>query len=452
MGNGILSRSGSGDGAKIGDIRLTTKDSIGAKWALCNGDVVNGDSPIVNLCSFDPTDSSHWYDLGNTVVIDHPAIMLYDPTDNVYWGICITNPTSTSASKTVGIYRYDRNEQGQYQYVVNSYSLGAAYILYDACFIHDEVNGNKIAFAYGLDHGVKYIAYYHINTGNCGFDNTSYRITLNSAYDFEEVVSFDTTSTTNGGNTLRIASAGKYLILADSANQNLYTFDSNSMAQTSIDMCDFGETSVECILSYASGPHHTALICYEYTEGYNYVAIVDNNTGKFKFYDYDYNISGAKMGVHISCIYEESEDKEYFIHYLHDDGSVVYRGMTVVTASGSANMTKSSITNTNLFGINSRYFGSYYEFKMNGSYYAMVMNTSGGQYVYTLNGKIGTVSSRNAITLGGIYNADRNIFGYKTGAPWYMLSSRYNGDVYFTVPCLPDIQEGAYNGFIKVEN
>ena len=42
MGNGILSRAGSGDGYKIGDIVLSTENSLGEKWALCNGDPVTG--------------------------------------------------------------------------------------------------------------------------------------------------------------------------------------------------------------------------------------------------------------------------------------------------------------------------------------------------------------------------------------------------------------------------
>ena len=42
MGNGILSRANSGDGAKIGTIKLSARDSLGEKWALCNGDPVTG--------------------------------------------------------------------------------------------------------------------------------------------------------------------------------------------------------------------------------------------------------------------------------------------------------------------------------------------------------------------------------------------------------------------------
>lgn len=42
MGNGILSRAGSGDGYRVGDVILSAKSSLGEKWALCNGDPVTG--------------------------------------------------------------------------------------------------------------------------------------------------------------------------------------------------------------------------------------------------------------------------------------------------------------------------------------------------------------------------------------------------------------------------
>ena len=55
MGNGILSRANSGDGAKIGTIRLSARDSLGEKWALCNGDPVTGGG-----ISNNPLNASNW--------------------------------------------------------------------------------------------------------------------------------------------------------------------------------------------------------------------------------------------------------------------------------------------------------------------------------------------------------------------------------------------------------
>ena len=42
MGNGILNRAGSANGCKIGDIMLSTENSLGEKWVLCNGDPISG--------------------------------------------------------------------------------------------------------------------------------------------------------------------------------------------------------------------------------------------------------------------------------------------------------------------------------------------------------------------------------------------------------------------------
>ena len=62
------------------------------------------------------------------------------------------------------------------------------------------------------------------------------------------------------------------------------------------------------------------------------------------------------------------------------------------------------------------------------------------------------MNNKTTMTMGGVYSADRNIFGYKTGPSWYFIANGNGGDVYFTAPCLPVLQEGSYNGFIKVEN
>ena len=62
MGNGILSRAGSGDGYKIGDIVLSTENSLGEKWALCNGDPVTGGGISSELMGklANPMNSSCW--------------------------------------------------------------------------------------------------------------------------------------------------------------------------------------------------------------------------------------------------------------------------------------------------------------------------------------------------------------------------------------------------------
>ena len=450
MGNGILSRSGSGDGAKIGDIRLTTRDSIGAKWALCNGDSVPSGSPIASFCAFDPTSASNWYDL-STVVTQVPNIVLYDPSDNVYWGIYIAASSSSFSSTPLQIYRYDRDERGQYQSVVFSTNIAAGNSIYDACFVHDEEYGNKIAFVYKNTNYEEYIIFYDINSNTCTFADTSANIFLGKWRSLFESYGYDRTSITNGGNQLTIAAAGRFVVIYCYDYEQFVVYDSRTNLEVhSLDFADFDIS----IIGYASGPRHTVILYNETEENCTYALIVDNNTGEIDNHlvcSADISISGSS----VSCIYEESENCEYFVWWVHSDTTSCYRGCLKITSSGS--VTDENVNNAmtvSIFGSYSVTFGSYYEFKLNNTYYALLMNSSApnDHEICELNGKAMGISSKSIITLGDIYSADRNIFGYKTGAPWYLLSNGYSKDIYFTIPCLPIIGEGSYNGFIKVEN
>ena len=69
MGQGIISRSNPGNsGDKVGDIRITTRNTLGEKWALCNGE----DAPEgSDYGTFDILDESYWSqdtDLYNSLV------------------------------------------------------------------------------------------------------------------------------------------------------------------------------------------------------------------------------------------------------------------------------------------------------------------------------------------------------------------------------------------------
>ena len=442
MGNGILSRSSSGDGAKIGDIRLTTRDSIGAKWALCNGDIVDSGSPIAEYCSFDPSDVSNWVDLSG-VVDPAPNIVLYDPTNNVYWGIYISNPASSSA-KTVNFYRYDRDERGQYQSVYYTTSLTADEYIYDACFIHDEEQGDKIAFTY-YSSGDEYIEFFDITSKTI---LTSKSIYLGNDGVFSSY-KYDTGSTIrNGSYRNTLAAAGRFLIFYNEYEMSMVSYDSRTGSIVS-----YIKNNSYCsdMYSYASGPYHTG-VAYIDEAGGICVLIINNSTGK-SITDRATNATDNGEYTSISCIYEKDEDCQYFIWFCHGDTTTVYRGYIKVTASGSVTQSSSTTTGSDIFGSSAAYNGSMYEFKANGNYYAIALNSySSGCKLCTLSGKAGTVNNKTTMTMGGVYSADRNIFGYKTGPSWYFIANGNGGDVYFTAPCLPVLQEGSYNGFIKVEN
>ena len=61
MGQGIISRSNPGNsGDKVGDIKITTRNTLGEKWALCNGSIYEGETSILK----DPLNENSWRDLG----------------------------------------------------------------------------------------------------------------------------------------------------------------------------------------------------------------------------------------------------------------------------------------------------------------------------------------------------------------------------------------------------
>ena len=67
MGQGIISRSNPGNsGDKVGDIRITTRNTLGEKWALCNGDY-----RLDSEMEFDIFNSEYWRedrDIYNTIL------------------------------------------------------------------------------------------------------------------------------------------------------------------------------------------------------------------------------------------------------------------------------------------------------------------------------------------------------------------------------------------------
>ena len=110
MGNGIISRTNNGPKFKVGDIRLTTLDSINNKWALCNGDPVTmegGISPeLGNFLSGDPTNSESWNPIECDVLFKD---FFYNKSDGFYYGVNIiqygSNQAISGSYQTINIYK-----------------------------------------------------------------------------------------------------------------------------------------------------------------------------------------------------------------------------------------------------------------------------------------------------------------------------------------------------------
>ena len=62
MGQGIISRSNPGNsGDKVGDIRITTRNTLGEKWALCNGESIPSDADyFAKFGDGNPSNSTYW--------------------------------------------------------------------------------------------------------------------------------------------------------------------------------------------------------------------------------------------------------------------------------------------------------------------------------------------------------------------------------------------------------
>ena len=79
MGQGLISRSNPGNsGDKVGDIKITTRNTLGEKWALCNGEY-RDDS------KFDASDSEYWYMSNENAKLDEiTANITHDEGTDVY--------------------------------------------------------------------------------------------------------------------------------------------------------------------------------------------------------------------------------------------------------------------------------------------------------------------------------------------------------------------------------
>ena len=93
MGQGIISRSNPGNsGDKVGDIRITTRNTLGEKWALCNGDPVPADADYKDPNSaksfLDPSTYKHTGDLKtilNLSKTNETILSSYIDSNGVMW-------------------------------------------------------------------------------------------------------------------------------------------------------------------------------------------------------------------------------------------------------------------------------------------------------------------------------------------------------------------------------
>ena len=106
MGNSILSRNNSGGVVeRIGDIRLSTRDSLGEKWVLADGRVDpnadNSDYIEPEFGNIECWDSSR----GFNQIIGDPSFSVY--AGDGIWYLLAKNGGSSGLSSSGDIYKYN---------------------------------------------------------------------------------------------------------------------------------------------------------------------------------------------------------------------------------------------------------------------------------------------------------------------------------------------------------
>ena len=177
MGQGIISRSNPGNsGDKVGDIRITTRNTLGEKWALCNGSIMPGGGIKAN-----PLDESKWKDADIDPEVYQGANLSPDLTflgyrpgagDSCY--IIYTDTTSTEGEIYIQVVLCTINSTGSAEYKdyeMIAHSLDeAAYA--DTLYIHNfciDPDTSKLMFGYTVSSSHDsdiFLAVYDLNSGN----------------------------------------------------------------------------------------------------------------------------------------------------------------------------------------------------------------------------------------------------------------------------------------------
>ena len=107
MGKCSIPRSNPGGGAeRVGDIKVTTRPSLGDKWVLCNGDPKDGGEAAIP----DITNESCWTNINGPPIIPDSSVGGFDIARAVYAGNGIWySPDDTLSPTELQIWRYDQN-------------------------------------------------------------------------------------------------------------------------------------------------------------------------------------------------------------------------------------------------------------------------------------------------------------------------------------------------------
>ena len=298
MGQGIISRSNPGNsGDKVGDIKITTRNTLGEKWALCNGDNIPEGADYVSSLAPDlsKNESNNWKSYPDTCT-GYIAKEYYASESNVY-----------CAYLFVGEITKDNDYSDRYKPIrvtidrfINGNPNNCVRIL-DNLMIGSEILDYNGSSLYG-----EYFPYNGIEHGSCmcfGMDETNNRavigykcITAHAAEDYSFHVGSLSDFVVNGINITNhsISSCINYFTGIENLNSTIQAVGGD------ISDCIFKYKASGTTLTYVVAFRYDApsgcgldAMSHEYAESRSYVwrdEFIDDKMQLFT--DYKYNTDG----------------------------------------------------------------------------------------------------------------------------------------------------------------
>ena len=339
MGKCSIPRSNPGGGVeRVGDIKVTTRTSLGDKWALCNGDPISNieaNIPGIETTVPDITDANSWSNV-NGVKTDLGALDVYTK-NGIWYGVYANSSTGVA-----DIVRYNQNN-GEMTTVgsFGNYSISNS--------IYYDVISNKICCVSYTGDYYSISGYYDCNTNTMG-NNSSKEFSDNINDAIKSCIGESVyNELTNGGGTL-----SRDNIFLRYYNERLYcviTFHTynGSTGSAGYYICIFDVDNPEQVYNIESASGYPIeFLSFYLINDELYFCIGDSNSGG-GYKKYLYRIAKEndivdpdflKCIIHETyhqCIFQSNEDV-----YLACPSGDIYSFMTESLCQYKANMSGTS--------------------------------------------------------------------------------------------------------------
>ena len=479
MGNGILSRANSGDGAKIGTIRLSARDSLGEKWALCNGDPVTGggDDTLEVRYHWKPLDEkiNNFYAYKQDLNTDKDvrSSIVYDHINNKYYHIEIIYSESENSITIKEI----SNELEITTIITKSYTSSNKYYdvsKFECCIGYDN---NIFLLSPNRSRTPSYI-YYHIKyteDGNTSISTASESVISYNSSGTSTNIEFTFTSPSSqyishlvpsaSGkyiyymDSIKVASDGRFRIsyyhwlLGDYAHKQKTTGYITSPYGTPIDGGMFGYAiSKNCTIT---------LPTFIFDSGYTtYCHIVYPTSSGSGSYDFENNLPYSNPSSSIKCktlVTPSCIDYENDIFYCvgYDGGIYKIQIVDKVVSLELINSTWIDYAQNINFEFTAIKFHTQYKADGTKQLYMFIVGEE-GSYVAPIN-DITTFGPDAVFTeIPNLQAKDILTGNVLTDAAFVnrllIINDKNNNDIMFYEQSLPEIDKPGVNAFIKIKN